>query len=50
MERGCAGGLEDKGIADWRSKAMDRGGWKRITKLWASKACLKAFCKNNNYG
>ena len=27
--------LRDKGIADWRRKAMDRGGWKRITKLWA---------------
>ena len=27
--------LKDKGIADWRRKAMDRRDWKRITKLWA---------------
>ena len=26
--------LRDKGIAEWRRKAMDRRGWKRITKLW----------------
>ena len=27
--------LRNKGIADWWRKAMDRGGWKRITNLWA---------------
>ena len=27
--------LRDKGIADWRRKAIYREGWKRITKLWA---------------
>ena len=26
--------LRNKGIAGWRRKTMDRGGWKRITKLW----------------
>ena len=36
--------MEDKEIANWRRKAMDGGGWKRITKL-----CLKAFYNNNNY-
>ena len=31
--------LKDKGVADWKRKAMYRKNWKRITMLWD---CLKA--------